>query len=178
MPRKLYPGQLLPRLARVSLPYPFANMLVAQSHPAHPSQSSLSAPYGRSRLVFYLARAAVCCGAARRAAVLWRWWCASECASGCGAAGLVLPCCLLPLRCCGAVVFQGVCLWLCCYGAAGVLGWVAGNLETDSSLCLSAWFSACSVSISACSSERRVASAVLSFSSIRLSRLLSILDSR
>ena len=113
----------------------------------------------------------LCCGGAAEAAVLWRRWYASECASGCGAAGLV-P------WCCGAVVFQGVCLWLCCYGAAGVLGWVAGNLETSSSLCLSAWFSACSVSISACSSERRVASAVLSFSSIRLSRLLSILDSR
>ena len=40
VPRLLYPGQLLPRLGSDSLRYPFANMLVAQSRPAHPTQSS------------------------------------------------------------------------------------------------------------------------------------------
>ncbi len=37
---KLSLRQLLPRLGSVSLPYPFASMLVARSRPAHPTQSS------------------------------------------------------------------------------------------------------------------------------------------
>ena len=64
MPRKLYPGQLLPRLTRDSLPPGFVYVLVAQSHPAHPAQSRLSAPYRSLQPGIFLASCGAVLGAA------------------------------------------------------------------------------------------------------------------